>query len=86
MSDSRGTTSAGCEYTPRVVSPLSSLSSSRPAYGEFDIVAMVVHVSSESCPPRVAEEDSEGTLDVVYFADTTGIVGVKLYGGVKVSQ
>jgi len=79
-------TSAVNEYVPRVVSPLAALSMSWPAYGEFDIAAMVVHVSSSSCPPRGAEEDSEGTLNVVFMADTTGILEVRLYGGVRVSH
>jgi len=80
-------TDHGC-YQPRAVSRLGVLSTGGLPYREFDAVGMVAHVSSEPCPPRGVggEVSSNSILDLVYLADVTGVLEVKVHGGLKVSD
>ena len=73
----------GGRYELRLVARVGSLTAARVPYKEFDAVAMVVHVSATSCPPRTSEE-TDGVLDMIYMADTSGIMVVKSFGGIKV--
>lgn len=73
-------------YIPRqtlAVSELSSLSASQVPYKEFDTVGLVAHFSSTSCFPRHTEV-SDSALDLICVVDLSGILLVKVWGGVKV--